>query len=47
MRTVVNEDGSVTTLADGDESPRKAEAKVVEPPEEKPAAKTRARAESK
>ena len=48
MKTVVNKDGSITTTND-DEHPtgvESAEAKVVES-DEKPAAKTRSRAESK
>ena len=49
MKTTVNKDGSVTTTTD-DEHPtgvESAETKVVEPAEEKPAAKTRGRAEHK
>lgn len=45
MKTTVNKDGSITTTTD-DEFPDSVEAKVVEP-DEKPAAKTRSRAESK
>jgi len=49
MKTTVNKDGSVTTTND-DEFPtgvESSEAKVVESPSEKPAAKTRSKAESK
>jgi len=46
MRTVENKDGSITTYADDEEAPAR-EAKVVESSDEKPAAKTRSKAESK
>jgi len=48
MKTTVNKDGSVTTTND-DEFPADSstEAKVVESADDKPAAKTRSRAESK
>jgi hypothetical protein len=46
--TVENKDGSVTTYFGEEDAPKsKAEAKVVASPDEKPAAKTRSRAESK
>lgn len=45
-RTVVNKDGSITTSSEDEVSPA-AETKVVAPEEDKPAPKSRSRAESK